>query len=102
MVLTFANVFCDPITWRVILVVFVVTVIIAFALYPTPKKKLKGNSMGYPLDLDEYGEDALRNELTRRAKLKREGRCDYCGKYRNESVCKFPDRHSKARDKPKR
>ena len=45
-------------------------------------------------DLDEYREVELLEELARRAQLRQYGRCDYCGRFRDEGEpCKFPRRH---------
>jgi hypothetical protein len=49
--------------------------------------------MSYPIDLDEYTEKQLRDELVRRESLQRKGRCDYCGRPNTSEWCKFPDRH---------
>lgn len=49
--------------------------------------------MGYPGDLDEYDESELHIELTRRAKLRLKGLCDYCGRKPGTKPCMFPERH---------
>jgi hypothetical protein len=54
--------------------------------------------MGYPRDLDEYEEEELRAELDRRAKLRADGKCDYCGRSIHVPTCKFQERHR--RQKP--
>lgn len=57
--------------------------------------------MTYPRSLDEYGDDELKAELERRAKLKKDGRCTYCERSTTSSACRFPERHSKkGRSKP--
>ena len=50
--------------------------------------------MSYPLGLDEYDEKRLIDELERRRKLHEQGRCDYCGRLRETTSCKFPERHN--------
>jgi hypothetical protein len=50
--------------------------------------------MGYPLDLDEHAEHRLLGELIRRAKLRKQGLCDYCGRSAVTKACKFPGRHT--------
>lgn len=57
--------------------------------------------MGYPIDLDEYEETRLIEELKRRIKLQERGMCDYCERVSDTPPCKFPDRHSRS-DKNKR
>lgn len=55
--------------------------------------------MSYPIQLDEYDEATLREELARRDKMRELNRCDYCGrKYNAEPACRFGDRHAN-RDK---
>ena len=49
--------------------------------------------MSYPLDIDEYTSAQLRGELRNRRKLRREGKCDYCGRDPSLPPCKFPERH---------
>lgn len=49
--------------------------------------------MGYPRDIDEIDEGALRSELRRREEDRASGRCDYCHKERTEPACRFPERH---------
>lgn len=49
--------------------------------------------MSYSLDLDEYSEKRLREELRHRRKLRRAGKCDYCGRDPSTPPCKFPERH---------
>ena len=36
--------------------------------------------MSYPIDLDEYRDEALTAELARRKKARESGVCDYCGR----------------------
>lgn len=51
--------------------------------------------MSYPMDLDEYSEERLLNELLRRSKARSLGYCDYCGRDLGlEPVCRFPERHT--------
>jgi hypothetical protein len=50
--------------------------------------------MSYPVELDEYTDEALRAELARRHFAQREGKCSYCGRpLRSEPRCRFPERH---------
>ena len=49
--------------------------------------------MSYRLDLDEYDEDVLIEELRHRKALRDEGKCDYCGRKPEDKSCKFPSRH---------
>lgn len=47
-----------------------------------------------PRSLDEIPELRIRREIERRAKLRSQGKCDYCGRVCGaEPVCKFPHRH---------
>lgn len=46
------------------------------------------------LDLDEYCEATLQQELQRRKSLREKNLCDYCERDINTPVCKFPLRHS--------
>lgn len=48
------------------------------------------------IDLDEYDEQKLRDEITRRENARRNGDCDYCGRDGSTTPCKFPLRHEKA------
>lgn len=57
--------------------------------------------MSYPLSLDEIPEGKLLREIRRRHNARRKGVCDYCGRYKNEMVCKFPDRHALANKRDK-
>lgn len=50
--------------------------------------------MGYPLDLDEYEEERLIEEINRRVRLQEQGLCDYCERSPDTDPCKFPERHS--------
>ena len=50
--------------------------------------------MSFPMDLDEYPTKKLRTELNRRSGLRREGKCDYCGRLVGTPPCKFPERHN--------
>ena len=50
--------------------------------------------MSYPTGLDEFPEERLVAELERRADLRKQGLCDYCGREEFTSPCKFPDRHN--------
>ena len=46
-------------------------------------------------NFDEERESQLRAELERREKLRREGKCDYCGKNQGSlPSCRFPERHA--------
>lgn len=50
--------------------------------------------MGYGLNLDEYRESRLKEELERRAALRAKGLCDYCERaIEVTSPCKFLERH---------
>lgn len=49
--------------------------------------------MGYPKHMDEYSEQDLIDELTRRATIQAAGKCDYCGRDRTTNSCKFVERH---------
>ena len=49
--------------------------------------------MSYSLDLDEYPEKKLREELRNRRRARRKGLCDYCGRAPDTTPCKFPERH---------
>ena len=50
--------------------------------------------MSYPLDLEEYEELRLLDEIRRRAGLRSLGFCDYCARRPWEPPCKFPLRHN--------
>lgn len=51
--------------------------------------------MSYHVDLDEYTELQLLDELERRKKVRKRGLCDYCGMPRKTTAsCKFPERHN--------
>jgi len=50
--------------------------------------------MSYSRDLDEYSDEELREELGRRAKLAKKGRCTYCKRPVTASHCRFPERHT--------
>lgn len=52
--------------------------------------------MSYPRDLDEYTEDELRKELTRRIEARSKGNCDYCGRPGDSTPCRFDARHEQA------
>lgn len=49
--------------------------------------------MSYFLSLDEYREEQLIEELTRRKKMREAGLCDYCSRIGSTTPCKFPERH---------
>lgn len=49
--------------------------------------------MSYSLDLDEYPEKKLVEELNRRFSARSQGVCDYCGRHPEAPACKFPERH---------
>lgn len=46
------------------------------------------------LDIDEYEVQTLRNEISSREYLQREGKCDYCYRTPDTKSCKFPHRHN--------
>lgn len=48
------------------------------------------------MDLDEYEESRLRDELARRKRCQKLGVCDYCERLPRTSDCKFPERHRAA------
>ena len=50
--------------------------------------------MSYRLDLDEMDEVMLKNEISRRQKLREEMLCDYCERAPSTPSCKFPKRHA--------
>lgn len=50
--------------------------------------------MNYPKDLDEYDLTDLLDELESRRQDQQAGLCDYCRRKREDSPCKFPNRHS--------
>lgn len=57
------------------------------------------------MDLDEYSEEQLIKELTRRYDLTGKGKCSYCGRPTSEDPCRFPKRHTlieEARDTDRR
>ena len=56
--------------------------------------------MGYHMDLDEYTEQQLLNELSRRHKLRREGKCDYCNRTPDTTSCAHINRHTDPRIAP--
>lgn len=49
--------------------------------------------MSYPRDLNEIPERELIFELRRRRQARRQGVCDYCGRYRQSEPCRFVERH---------
>lgn len=50
--------------------------------------------MAYPRRLDEVPEGTLRQELDKRARMRMEGRCDYCGRPAGTAPpCGQPSRH---------
>lgn len=50
--------------------------------------------MSYPKDLDEYTQEELKAELTRRQLQQSQGNCDYCGRKCGAfPPCKFHERH---------
>lgn len=49
--------------------------------------------MSYMKDLDEYTEAELEQELAARARRRKYGRCDYCGRHPLTRPCRFPKRH---------
>lgn len=59
--------------------------------------------MSHPinLDLDEIGEDILIKVIAHRQRLQSQGRCDFCGGYLDDSVCKMKERHNKANYAPR-
>jgi hypothetical protein len=54
-------------------------------------------NISYPLDLDEYAEERILLELSRRGKLRARGVCDYCERPPAAPACKFPRRHADKR-----
>lgn len=54
--------------------------------------------MSYQLDLDEFTDESLENEIERRLSHYRKGECPYCKRLGNaEPSCKETDQHHKAR-----
>jgi hypothetical protein len=51
--------------------------------------------VSYRLDLDEYEEKDLVDEIARRRRLRMQGLCDYCERPSDSPPCKFPERHRK-------
>ena len=51
--------------------------------------------MTLPRSLDEIDETELQAELTRRHRAQAKGICDYCGRDRKTSPCRFPKRHKR-------
>jgi hypothetical protein len=50
--------------------------------------------MGYPrVDLDEYTDAELIEEICRRIVLQEQELCTYCGRERTAPPCKLPDTH---------
>lgn len=45
--------------------------------------------------IDEYTDEALREELRLRAERRAKGLCDYCGYPTTEKPCRFPERHNR-------
>jgi len=60
----------------------------------------RGYKVSYQKDLDEYTEEQLNNELTRRKKLRQRGRCDYCERVPATPPCRFSYRHRDERITP--
>lgn len=56
--------------------------------------------MSYFIELDEYSDKRLRDELERRERVRSRGRCDYCLRLPDTSPCKFQDRHAMAQRGP--
>lgn len=54
--------------------------------------------MSYPRDLDEYADYELVEELDRRARLRMNNFCTYCGQAAVTPPCKFPERHYESND----
>lgn len=52
--------------------------------------------MGYIKDLDEYTDEELQKELTRRQTVRDEGICDYCGRDGRMETCRYQERHTQA------
>lgn len=52
-------------------------------------------------DLHELPEKLLQEELSRRASLRYQGLCDYCGRAPSTPACRFPDRHATPAAPPK-
>jgi hypothetical protein len=50
--------------------------------------------MSYPMDLDQYTDDRLRDELTRRSRERKEEKCAYCLRDQvdcKKTPCAFPN-----------
>jgi recombinational DNA repair protein RecR len=47
--------------------------------------------------LNEYSDTELARELHIRSRRRAVGVCDFCGKARDEDVCRFSDRHRMAK-----
>lgn len=49
--------------------------------------------MSYALDLDEFTDEQLHEELELRRRRRAKGRCDYCDRPYTQPACRFPKRH---------
>ncbi len=50
--------------------------------------------MSYPMDLEDYSDERLSEELQRRYKARQAGNCDNCGKpLKSEPKCRRTQRH---------
>lgn len=55
--------------------------------------------MSYPMDLDDYSDERLGEELQRRYGCRQSGTCDYCGRaLRSEPACSKPQRRDMTGD----
>lgn len=52
------------------------------------------------LTLEEYSDMRLLEELYHRARMRDQGKCDYCERPGSEPACRFPDRHRLALKQP--
>lgn len=48
------------------------------------------------LDLDDFSDQHLVDELARRKRLRDNGMCDYCKRFGDDAPCKYPKRHALA------
>jgi hypothetical protein len=52
--------------------------------------------VSYPKDLEDYTDQQLLEEILRRAKLRADGVCDYCGSPATKPTCAHVYRHKLA------
>ena len=57
-------------------------------------------AMSYPRGLDEYTDEELHQELSRREDARARGLCDYCGRDQSTPMCRFNQRHSLVKRNP--